>query len=331
VSEARSSGSQRSSVVQIGSQIGNKLSFVQPISVSLRLLRAFVAVSRERNVRRAAAVLYVSQPSLSQDIRRLEHQVGVPIFVRGSQGMLLTTAGEELFRNVETALALIDRGVEQARRVAATSKACLLLAFSPSVGNRLIPGLIPLLEQRLPSLIVDEREVDTGEVGPGVRDRRFDIGFAHCPTPESGLVTTLLLEEQMCAAVASSHRVASEPALHLAELNDLDLLLWPRDTAPDYYDRILAICHHAGVEPRVVQGARRALMRSYLLSEGRGFCPLPASTSVLRVPGVTFVPVQDEGSVIPLMSIRREDDQRPEILAVEEIARDLSTLLLRAS
>lgn len=289
-----------------------------------------MTVGRERNVRRAANALFVSQPSLSQDIRRLERQVGVPIFVRGPHGMTLTPAGEELFRNVETALALIDRGVEQARRVAATAKPCLVIGFSPSLGNRLVPELIPLLEQQLPDVLVDEREVDTGEVGPGVRDGRYDIGFAHCPTPEPGVTTTVLIQEPMCIAVAASHPIACLASVRLAQVEDLDLLLWPRETAPDYYDRILAVCRAAGMEPRVAQGARRALLRSYVLSRGQTFCLLPLSTSLLQVPGVRFVPVEDTEASLPLVALKREDDRRDEVTRVETAARQLSASLLQS-
>jgi len=301
-----------------------------PMNVSLRLLRAFVAVGREGNVRRAAARLFVSQPSLSQDIRRLERHVGVPLFVRGPQGMTLTQPGEELLRCVETALVLIDRGVDQARSVATTRKTRLLLAFSPSVGNRLMPALLPLLERRLADVVVDEREVDTGEVGPGVRDGRFDVGLAHCPSLEDGLVVTTLVEEPLCAALAATHPAARRSSVSLAELEGLDLLLWPRETAPEYFDRILAICRQAGTDPKVVQGARRAVIRSYLLAEGRTFCLLPASTAVLRVPGVSFVPIADGHAAIPLMAIRRAEEHRPEVLAVEDIAREQGRALLGA-
>jgi DNA-binding transcriptional LysR family regulator len=297
------------------------------VNVSLRLLRAFISVSQEGNVGRAAARLFVSQPSLSQDIRRLEREVAVKLFVRGPQGMALTAPGQELARCVEAALAQIDLGVEQARRLEASDQRRLLIAFSPSIGNKLMPELLPALEGRLRGVSIDEREVDTGEVGPGVRIGRFDAGLAHCPDNEPGLVATLLVEEPMCIALASEHPLASRDTLRLAELADLALLIWPRESAPHYFDRVMQICERSGLRPPVVRSARRTIVRSYLLAEGDSFSLLPSSTAALQPPGISFVTVADDDVTVPLMFLRRVDDEREELRAIELIAREMSACL----
>jgi DNA-binding transcriptional LysR family regulator len=300
------------------------------LNVSLRLLRAFVAVASEGNVRRAAARLYVSQPSLSQDIRRLERQVGILLFDRTSNGMSLTQGGTELLRSIQTALGLIDRGVEQARNVALTSKTRIALAFSPSVGNKLLPEVLPVIESTFDDVTLDEREVDTGEVGPGVRDGRFDLGLAHCPTPDPELDLTLIGQEGLCAAVPEQHPSAVKERVSLLELADLALLLWPRETAPTYHDHVLQICSEAGLEPRLAPPARRAIVRSYLITNGQSFALLPESTAVLQIPGVVFVKVEDEDAAVPLMSVRRIDEQRPAILAVERLLAERIGNMLRS-
>jgi LysR family transcriptional regulator, benzoate and cis,cis-muconate-responsive activator of ben and cat genes len=301
------------------------------LNVSLRLLRAFVAVASEGNVRRAAARLYVSQPSLSQDIRRLERQVGIPLFDRTTNGMSLTQGGAELLQSIQTALSLIDRGVDQARSVALTSKARVALAFSPSLGNKLLPEVLPAVEAAFEDIVLDEREVDTGEVGPGVRDGRFDLGLAHCPTVDRELELTLVGNERLCVAVPDSHHSASKPRVSLADLADLALLLWPRESAPTYHDYVLRVCSEAGLEPRLAPPARRAIVRSYLITSGQCFALLPESASVLQIPGVVFVRLDDANAVVPLLAVRRTDEQRETILAVERLlVEKISNSLARA-
>lgn len=298
------------------------------LEVSLRLLRTFAAVAQEGNVGRAAKRLYVSQPSLSQDIRRLEKLVGVALFVRTARGMELTASGEALLAGVNSALLSIDRAVTEAAAVGGAAERMVTIAFSPSVGNRLMPALIPVLDRLAPEVAVNEREVDTGEVGPGVRDGRYDLGFAHCPAHDPDLVSCLLANERMCVALAADHPLATASGARLADLAGLDLVLWPRETAPEYYDHLLSTCRQAGLEPRIVPGPRRAVIRAYLLAAGTTFCLLPVSTAHLHVPGVTFVEIIDRHASIPLLALRRTDDKRRDVLAVEQIAKDWSDTLL---
>ena len=298
------------------------------LNLTLRLLRAFVAVSHEGHVGRAAARLFVSQPALSQDIRRLEREVGVVLFERGPKGLSLTAAGAELLRTVEAALAILDRGIASTQALAAGDRIVIRLAYSPSMGNQLMPALLPALEREVSSLTVDEREVDTGEVGAGVLSGRYDAGFAHSPSPDPRLVLSHLADEQLCVAVATSHRLASATSIRLADLEGSALLIWPRDSAPEYYDLILDICARARLGLPLIKQFRHITPRSYLLDDNKTFSLLPKSTAIVQRPEVRFVELEDSYATIPLMFVRRAEDDRRELRAIEEVARRVSTMLL---
>lgn len=301
------------------------------MNVSLRLLRAFAAVSREGNVGRAAAALFVSQPSLSQDIRRLERDLGVQLFDRGPKGLSLTEAGQEFLRAVESALAILDRGVAQARELAAGERPSLSIAYSPSLGNKLLPELLPAIERALPGWTIEVREVDTGEVGPGVAAGRFDLGLAHCPTADPELVAEHLIDEPLCVAVGSQHPLAARPVVRLAELAGSELMIWPRETSPDYYDRVFDVCADAGLTPKRVREFRRSMTRSYLFNEDDVFSILPVSASFLHLPGTAFVRISDEDATVPLVSVRRAGDQRPELARISALAQSVSEELRTAA
>lgn len=298
------------------------------VNLTLRLLRAFIAVSHEGHVGRAAARLFVSQPALSQDIRRLEREIGVVLFERGPKGLTLTPAGDELFRAVESALSILDRGITSAQALAAGHRVVLHLAYSPSMGNQLMPALLPVLEREMLAVSIDEREVDTGEVGSAVLAGQFDAGFAHCPSPDPRLTLTHLADEPLCVAVSTSHRVASMPSVRLSDLGGSSLLIWPRDTAPEYYDLILEICARAHLELPEIKQFRHITPRSYLLDDNRTFSLLPKSTATIQRPEVQFVDLDDEGATVPLMFVRRAGDERIELVAVEDTARRVSRRLV---
>ncbi|CAN5537078.1 LysR substrate-binding domain-containing protein [soil metagenome] len=301
------------------------------VNLSLRLLRAFVVVSDEGHVGRAAARLFVSQPSLSQDIRRLEREAGVTLFDRGPKGLTLTAPGEVLLRSVEAALIVLDHGIADAQDLAAGGRSTVRIAYSPSLGNEFIPALIPLLERHVAALDVEEHELDTGQVGPAVASGKFDIGFAHCPSPDPQLLATHLVDEPLCVALAKGHSLARQQSVRLSELSDSSLLIWPRDTAPEYYDAILSICRQAGLGLRSVKEFRRITPRSYLLDDKQTFSLLPKSAASLPRPEVTFVQIEDSEWTIPLMFLRRAEDNRTELNLIESLARSTSQTLSASS
>lgn len=298
------------------------------MNLSLRLLRAFVAVGHEGNVGRAAAKLFVSQPSLSQDIRRLEREVGVTLFDRGPKGLTLTEAGEAFLRSVEGALSLLERGRANAVELAAGGRSTIRIAYSPSLANEFMPALLPVLAASMPAVDVEESELDTGEVATAVASGRFDVGFAHCPSPDPRLTIDHLVDEPLCVALAKGHGLARRRSIALTDLEDSALLIWPRDSAPDYYDAILGICARAGLRLRDVKQSRRITPRTYLLDDNRTFSLLPRSAASIGRPEVAFLDIEGRPWTVPLMCLRRSDDPRVELSTLETIARATSRRLL---
>ncbi|REF00432.1 LysR family transcriptional regulator [Thermomonospora umbrina] len=302
------------------------------MDLSLRLLRAFLVVAEEEHVGRAARRLFVSQPALSQDVRRLERQVGVALFDRGPRGMTLTPAGAAFADAARGALLALDRAADDARRAGgAGNRPRVSLAYTPSLGNDLLPRLLPELERRRPHIEISEREVDTGEAAPAVEAGRSDLALAHCPDPSPRLRATPLADEPLVAAVAADHPLARRdgPAA-LDELAGLDLLLWPRRTAPAYHDRILEICRAAGLTVTVRPGPRRALTRSYLLAGRDVFALLPRGAAALPVPGLALLPLRDPDAVVPLVLLGRHDEDRPETAEIADALRETVAALLDA-
>lgn len=300
------------------------------MNISLRLLRAFVAVAREGHVGRAAAALFVSQPSLSQDIRRLERELGVELFHRGARGLSLTAAGDEFLRAVDAALTMLDRGAAQARELAAGQAPSINIAYSPSLGNRLMPHLLPVLEHEFPAATFDVQGVDTGEVAAGVLAGRFDLGLAHGEQPTPGLKVDVLADEPLCVALGLNHPLAGHTVVALADLSGSELLIWPRESAPSYYDRIFEVCAAAGLDIDRVREFRRSMTRSYLFNEDNVFSVLPLSASFLHLPGTAFVLLSDQSSTVSLVSMTRSGDSRSVLARIAELAGEIGRRMIGA-
>jgi DNA-binding transcriptional LysR family regulator len=198
------------------------------MSSFLLLLRVFLAVCKEWNLGRTAAALYVSQPSLSHDIRRLEREIDIQLFVRGPHGSPSPPP--------ERSSAGCRRrdSPPRARNLGSANEPLVTLGFTPSLGQELMPSLLPILERRLPNILVEEREADTGAVAPGVRSGVFDLGLVHCQGVEDGIAATTLRQDELCVALAADHPLSGRgEAMGLQELGDLPLMISPREVAPD--------------------------------------------------------------------------------------------------
>jgi len=121
--------------------------------MDLRRLRYFVAVAEERSVGRAAVRLRMAQPPLSVQIRKLESEVGTPLFRRGTRGMELTAAGHALLSRAREALALTAEGFEAARAVAAGRRGRLSVGYMFALAHAVLPSSFRNFESPFPRSI----------------------------------------------------------------------------------------------------------------------------------------------------------------------------------
>jgi DNA-binding transcriptional LysR family regulator len=258
--------------------------------VELRHLRYFVAVAEELHFRRAAERLYVAQPAVSEQIRKLESELGVRLFDRTHQRVLLTDAGQALLAEARCVLEQAEVACRAARRAHDVSGSRLKVGYVPDVLPASVPRALHQLTAAVPALEV------TLECGPArdllqaVRGRRLDVAVTGLPAPTSGLRVFSLGSERLVAAVPS-HRTAS--TITLDGLASQQLLTLPRETDPALYDAIVAVFHDAGLAP-VLTAVPEPRVESVLLgvASGRGMALLPAAAAERRtVPGVRIVEV----------------------------------------
>jgi DNA-binding transcriptional LysR family regulator len=202
------------------------------LDVELRQLRYFVTVAEEGGFNRAAERLHVVQPAVSQQIRRLERELGVLLFHRSTRRVALTAAGERLLSEARAALSAVDRVGDVAAALATGAGAVLRIGTSQGLGDRLSQVLSGLPEPvRLLALPLSDRlsAVRTGEL---------DAAFVRILDAAPGLELLPLWTDKLVAALPASHRLASHDELSLTQLAGLPARLAPRPDNPPFYDLI---------------------------------------------------------------------------------------------
>ena len=217
-----------------------------------RLLRYFVAVAQELHFGRAAARLYISQPSLSNQIHNLERTLGTDLFIRNSRQVALTPAGRALLEEAPIALSALEHAAEQARLAGAGTAGTVRLGYAPMAGYETLGAILTAVEHDSPNLTVVASEHFSSGIPGRVLAGELDVGLALFPEPMRGVRSRLVRREPLALLAGSHHRlaVAAEP-VPVASLAGETLLLFPRELAPGYYDRVIAACEQHGFLPQV--------------------------------------------------------------------------------
>jgi DNA-binding transcriptional LysR family regulator len=259
--------------------------------MELRHLRYFVAVAEELHFRRAAERLYVAQPAVSEQIRKLEAELGVRLFDRTHRSVSLTGPGQALLVEARRVLHQAELAQLAARNARDTAGARLRIGYVPDALPPSVPRALQHLTCAAPRVEVSLEAGATLAHIQAVRDQRLDAVVVGLPAPTKGLRATTLGHQPLVAALPMSDPRGLEPELTLEELDPERLVMLPRDANPALHDAVLSLCRDAGLSPTFVEAAE-ARVEAVLLAvaAGGGAALLPgAITERYAAPGVRLV------------------------------------------
>jgi DNA-binding transcriptional LysR family regulator len=222
------------------------------MSLDPRLLRSFVVLAEELHFSKAAARLHMTQPALSQQIRRLELQLGVDVFERTRSSVRLSEGGRAILEPARNAVKAAKSVEETAAAVARGERGELRLGFSPGV-HYVAQAVLAEAGRRLPAVRTRARQDSSGALAREVAEGELELALGFCAEPRTGIVCERLLVEPAVLAVGTGHRLASRRRpVGLDELRrETFALVDPRDGA-GYNRAVAARCREAGFAPRVV-------------------------------------------------------------------------------
>lgn len=295
------------------------------MGVTLRQLEIFVAVARECHFGRAAEALHISQPVVSQEIRRLERAVGAPLFDRSTRTVTLTELGSALVEEAGEVHRAARNFADRATRLSGERRCRLRIAVTPSVMDQLLPAVLRRAEADIPDAALEEVAVQTGEVAEALLGGGCDVGIGRFVAPPPGHTAEIIRSEPVLVALSSNHPLAGSDAVNLADLGDLPLLLWARTQNPAYYDHLVSICADRGLEPAVLCSPPLIVGgRSYLIADGRAFSLVPESAAARFTAGITVLPLSRPAAV-PLSMVWRAGDPRPAVRDLLAVIRAVSS------
>jgi DNA-binding transcriptional LysR family regulator len=273
--------------------------------VELRQLRYFVTVAEELHFGRAAERLAIVQPAVSQQIRRLERELGVELFDRSPRHVRLTAAGERFLPEARAILSAAERA-----RAAVSEQAAVAIRVGTSegLGDRL-DQVLGALAELVPELTVEleyaRTQVRLDRVRGGQLQATFVRGVA--ASPELRLVP--VWEDRILAALPAGHALTSaQDSVDLTALAPLSLRLAERSANPPLFDQVMTACHDSGFSPTLGPPANSLQNTLALIGAGQpSWTPVYESHSrLLRTPRIEFRPTRPALAMTTYLAVPAE-------------------------
>jgi LysR family hydrogen peroxide-inducible transcriptional activator len=247
------------------------------VDLKLKDLRYLVALADSRHFGRAAAKCFVSQPTLSAQLRKLEESLGLQLIERRPRRVTLTPAGEEIAQRAREMLQIADAIVtlSQSRRDPLAGQ--LRLALLPTIGPYLLPQVALRIRKALPRLELMLYEYRTEPMLERLHNGDIDVGILALPAQDEALMTRELYEEPFVLALPDTHRLAGRAQIKTSDLDHETLLLL--EDGHCLRDQALAVCAHTAVQEKQDFRATSIETLRQMVAAGVGVTLLPALAS----------------------------------------------------
>jgi DNA-binding transcriptional LysR family regulator len=259
--------------------------------MDLRQLRYFTAVAEELHFGRAAQRVGIAQPPLTQQIQKLERELGCQLLERGRK-TTLTPAGSALLDRARRLLEDAGLAADAARRASRGETGELTIGAPPSLMLSSLPEVIGRYRRQFPRVRLTLKERATSAIEEAVRGGEIDLGFLRETTPDPPLQFERVLEERVVAVLPARHRLARTREVKAESLSGEPFVFFPRRLGPVFYDRLVAFCSQAGFAPRVAQEAAQWPSIVCLVAAGMGVSLAPGCLERFRRTGVVYRPVK---------------------------------------
>jgi DNA-binding transcriptional LysR family regulator len=263
----------------------------------------FLTVAEELHFGRAAARLYTAQPALSQAIKRLERELGVPLFTRTTRNVTLTGAGEVFFARVVEIFSALAAAEEDARNAHAGRLGTLRVGFTTLAPHHLLPYLSRSYHERFPNVCLHPEYIPSHQQVDRLSRGELDAGLLWRSTRVPSVSTDriryrLLMRQNLVAAIPLGHVLADEPVVELATLANEPMVTYLQVAGGSVIrSSVWWACSDAGFAPRIVQEAPDAYSIMWVVSAGVGISLLPECCSDMPIPGVVIVPLDVDESL----------------------------------
>lgn len=294
--------------------------------MELRHLRYFVAVAEELHFGRAARRLHISQPPLSQQVRALERELGVELFVRAGRRVELTHAGRMFLERAQQTLLGADEAVEAARRAGRGEIGRLAIGFIHAATYRLLPEILRVFRAHMPKVELSLIEMPGSEQMLALNDGGIDVGFLRPPIANAAFDAHLLLREPLIAGLPRRHGLAAGGEIALRALAAEPFVMYTPGRSP-LYGQVLSACEKAGFVPRVVQHSMHIMTLIGLVRSGIGIALLPRSASAVRMDGIRYRPLRYAGPRAEMVVAARRGDASPITRAFLQVCRETTRAL----
>ncbi|RJT28030.1 LysR family transcriptional regulator [Buttiauxella izardii] len=263
-------------------------------SIDLRQFRYFMAVCEELNFSRAAVRLHISQPPLSRQIRQLEEQLGVQLFLRSKTGVTLTEAGAAFLPEVKRTLLQAEKAIAVAQKMQSKNRGKFVVGYTTVFERSAIPDVMDELRQRFP----DWQILTTGsysinlvrEISKGA----MDVAFVGLHTDVQDLQVEKIIDDPLVVALPSGHRLANKRLISFDMLRDEPMFWFERRLNPGFYDHCQAFFQKIDFKPHVIPEPPDHHILLGLIAEGKGVALVPASLQCIKRQGVVFRKLKQE-------------------------------------
>lgn len=298
--------------------------------MELRHLRYFLAVADALNFSRAAERLHLSQPPLSQQVRRLEAELGAKLFDRSKRQIKLTTAGEIFATKARAILAQCDEAAKLAARAERGEFGHLRLGLwqlpVPPVQTRLIIECLRAFVKRSPDVHLTLQSLLPAEQIKAVKDGGIDVGIVRLPVAQKsrGIAIETILREPMVLAMSENNSLARFKTVPLRELSNQRYIMFARDANADFHHFIAKACRKEGFSLNIAYFQDDLYSVWALIGAGLGVALAPASLQELRLPGIVFRKFEPAAPVMEMALAYMHADKESVVSQFLEVARKIA-------
>jgi DNA-binding transcriptional LysR family regulator len=293
--------------------------------MELRQLRYFVTLAEELHFGRAAAREHIVQSALSQQLQRLERELGVPLVERTTHHVRLTAAGAVFLIEARRILAQLERAAVAARRAAGSTPALRVGVVDASYDS--MPQILRQVQQRYPDLEIHQVEAGVPQQFTLLVDGRIDAGLGRASLAPPEVASQLVRLDPLGVLVSAGHRFAALAGVPVATLAEEPLLLAEQERAPEFNQFVIELCRSVGFTPTVHHGTVESIRAGVdLVAQQRCVLCVPASC-VSALPGIVWRSLVEPVSRYPWSVLWRAGDRSEHVSALVAAAHTLSRQL----